>query len=45
MDLAWEGLRYADIPTWNDLPQTEKDRVNDVISDYVNDNQNETCTE
>lgn len=45
MDLAWEGLRYADIPTWNDLLQTEKDRVNDIISDYVNDNQNETCTE
>jgi hypothetical protein len=45
MDLAWEGLRYPDISTWNDLPQTEKDRINSVISNYINDNQNETCTE
>ncbi len=45
MDLAWEGLRYPDIPTWNDLLQAEKDRVDDVISNYITDNPNETCTE
>ena len=45
MNLAWEGLRYPDIPTWSDLPQVEKDRINDLISEYITDNQNQTCTE
>ena len=45
MDLAWEGLKYPSIYTWSSLPQTEKDRINDVISDYVSDNLNQTCTE
>ena len=49
MDLAWEGLIYENppnaIPTWTNLPQTERDRIENVISDYVSDNQNETCTE
>jgi hypothetical protein len=49
MDLAWEGLIYENppnaIPTWTDLPQTEKDRIESVIADYISENQNETCTE
>ena len=49
MDLAWEGLIYENppnaIPTWTNLPQTERDRVEDVIADYIEDNKNETCTE
>lgn len=45
MDLSWEGLRYPSIHTWSSLPQTEKDRIDDVISDYVSDNLNQTCIE
>lgn len=45
MDLSWEGLRYPSIHTWSSLPQTEKDRIDDVISDYISDNLNQTCTE
>ena len=45
MDLAWEGLRYPNIQTWTSLPQTEQDRINDTISDYIDNNPNETCTE
>lgn len=45
MDLAWEGLRYPSIHTWSSLSQTEKDRIEGVIDDYINDNKNETCSE
>ena len=49
MDLAWEGLIYENppnaIPTWTSLPQTERDRVKNVIADYISNHQNETCTE
>ncbi|HHC80877.1 MAG TPA: hypothetical protein ENK46_13405 [Flavobacteriia bacterium] len=45
MDLAWEGLRYPNIHTWSSLPQAEKDRINNVITNYINNNKNETCTE
>jgi len=33
------------IPTWTSLPQTERDRIEDVISDYIAGNSNETCIE
>ncbi|MCV6630419.1 MAG: hypothetical protein OIF50_11255, partial [Flavobacteriaceae bacterium] len=28
MDVAWEGLRYANIHTWSSKSQIEKDRIN-----------------
>jgi len=37
-DLAWEGLRYPNIYTWTSLPQTERDRINQVISNYIANN-------
>ena len=45
MDLAWEGLRYVNIHTWTSLPETERTRINTVISNYISNNINETCTE
>lgn len=38
MDLSWEGLRYPNIDTWSNLSETEKDRINDVIADYIANN-------
>ncbi|RAV27418.1 hypothetical protein [Sinomicrobium soli] len=43
-DLAWEGLRYSSIYTWSSKSQTEKDRINKVISDYINNNKNQNCS-
>lgn len=49
MDLAWECLIYEKppnaIPTWTNLPQTEKDRIENVISNHISNYQNENCTE
>ncbi|WP_019037863.1 hypothetical protein [Psychroflexus tropicus] len=38
MDLSWEGLRYPNIDTWSNLSETEKERINDVIADYIANN-------
>lgn len=38
MDLSWEGLRYPSIYTWTSLPSEEKERINDVIADYIANN-------
>lgn len=49
MDLAWEGLRYDGttgnnaIYTWTSLSQEEKDRIEDVIDNYIEANKNENC--
>ena len=49
MDLAWEGLRYEGttgnnaIYTWTSLSQAEKDRIEDVIDNYIEANKNENC--
>lgn len=43
MDLAWEGLKYPNIKAWSDLPQSEKNKINKTISDYINSNKNEQC--
>jgi hypothetical protein len=40
MDLSWEGLRYPNIYIWTSLPQIERNRINKVISDYIDDNSN-----
>ena len=49
MDLSWEGLIYKDDPdaviAWVNLPQAERDRIELVISNYITNNINETCTE
>ena len=49
MDLAWEGLIYENgsnaIFTWTSLPEDEKQRIKDVISNYITNNSNETCTQ
>ena len=46
IDLSWEGLNHSTITAWQDLTsQQEKDRVNQVIEDYINNNLNQTCTE
>ena len=46
LDLAWEGLNKSTITAWKDLTtQKEKDRVELVISNYINNNKNETCIE
>ncbi len=44
LDLAWEGLDKTTIPAWqNVISQTEKIRINKVISDYIQINKNQTC--
>ena len=45
MDLAWEGLKYKNISTWSSQSQQEKDRINRVISNYINTNKNQLCQE
>lgn len=46
LDLAWEGLNHSNITEWQDLTtQEEKDRIDQVISDYISDNENEDCNE
>ncbi|WP_046758700.1 hypothetical protein [Kordia jejudonensis] len=49
MDLSWEGLIYENgtnaIQSWMQLTQVERDRIESVISNYITNNINETCTE
>ncbi|EDP95283.1 hypothetical protein U8527_15805 [Kordia algicida OT-1] len=45
LDLSWEGLRYDNIPAWVNLPLSEKNRIDTVISNYITNNTNETCTQ
>ncbi len=43
-DLAWEGLNHSNIISWqNVFSQEERDRIDKVIKDYINDNKNENC--
>lgn len=43
LDIAWEGLKYPNIYTWSSQSQQEKDRINKVISDFINANKNQNC--
>ncbi|MFK7749125.1 MAG: hypothetical protein AB8B65_12090, partial [Kordia sp.] len=44
LDLAWEGLNHSNIIEWEELTtQEEKDRVDQVISTYINTYKNENC--
>ena len=44
LDLAWEGLNHSNITAWQDLTtQEEKDRIDQVIADYISNNANENC--
>lgn len=42
-DLAWEGLIYENDPTWSSLSPEEQTRIKNVINNYINQNQNESC--
>jgi len=42
-DIAWEGLIYRNDPTWNSLSSDEKERIDNVIETYINQNINESC--
>ena len=43
MDLAWEGLDKPTIQAWMDLDPTERQRVEDVIDNYITNNSFELC--
>jgi len=44
MDLAWEGLNHSTITAWQDaIPQSDRDRIDQVIGNYISNNLNETC--
>ena len=46
MDLSWEGLIYSNITAWQEIMNdTEKIRIKNVISNYINSNLNQTCAE
>jgi len=46
MDLAWEGLNHSNINGWNNsISQEERDRIDNVIADYINNNKNQNCIE
>lgn len=44
MDLAWEGLRYSNIPAWENLTPEEKERIKIVIDNYISNNTHENCS-
>ena len=47
-DLAWEGLisdnEYTNV-AWESESNTEQQRIEDVILDYIENNKNEGCQE
>ena len=46
MDLAWEGLNHSNLIAWQQaISQTERDRINQVINNYINQHSNQNCTE
>ncbi|MEC5167427.1 hypothetical protein RCH18_003183 [Flavobacterium sp. PL11] len=46
LDLSWEGLIYSNITAWQEImDDTERTRIENVISNYINNNLNQTCTE
>ncbi|MFD2727494.1 hypothetical protein [Hyunsoonleella rubra] len=46
LDLAWEGLNHNNLVAWKDaLTQEEKDRINQVINNYISQYPNQNCTE
>src|SRR5690606_18149008 len=46
MDLAWEGLNHSNLIAWEQaITQTERDRINQVINNYISQHSNQNCTE
>ncbi|PIA79062.1 hypothetical protein BFR04_05945 [Gaetbulibacter sp. 4G1] len=46
LDLSWEGLIYSSITAWQEImDDTERTRIANVISNYIANNLNQTCTE
>ena len=46
LDLSWEGLIYTNIVAWqNIMNDTERARIENVISNYITNNLNQTCTD
>ena len=45
MDLAWEGLNHSNIVAWTRQSSSEKMRIRGVISNYINNNRNESCSQ
>jgi hypothetical protein len=44
MDLAWEGLNHSNIEAWqNAISQEERDRIDDVLEEYIENNKNQNC--
>ncbi|REG76929.1 hypothetical protein [Algoriphagus antarcticus] len=44
MDLAWEGLNHDNISAWQDaISQEERTRIDQTISNYINQNNNQNC--
>jgi len=44
MDLAWKGLNHSNIIAWqNVISQAERNRVDNVIADYINQYKSENC--
>lgn len=46
LDLSWEGLIYTNIVSWqNIMNDTERARIENVISNYITNNLDQTCTD
>ena len=43
-DLAWEGLNHSSIVAWQNVtPQSERDRIDQTILNYISQNLNQPC--
>lgn len=46
MDLAWRGLRSdGEIDAWDELTELEQNTIDSTINSYIEENNNQTCTE
>lgn len=46
LDLSWEGLIYSSIVSWQEImDDTERVRIKSVISNYIKNNLNQSCSE
>jgi len=46
LDLAWEGLNHSNINAWNNIiSQSERDRIDNTIKNFIKQNNNENCQE
>lgn len=46
MNLAWRGLRYENyVAAWDMLTEEEKNSIDNTINNYIEENNNQICTE